>query len=119
MAESTPPQESMPRNRLPVAINFLKHYLSYRKGNIIEEAHASLTVWLHFPSLNKLHSHVHREKKDSEERMDGWHTRARICNPFKEPSRNRFPAWQTGTTTLFFVPARQASWACGIDSWPP
>ncbi len=29
-------------------------------------------------------------------------TRARICKPFKEP-RNRFPAWRSGTTTLFDV----------------
>ncbi len=35
-------------------------------------------------------------------------TRTRICRPFKEP-RNRFPAWRAGTTTLFFVPARQAT----------
>ncbi len=33
---------------------------------------------------------------------------ARICKPFKEP-RNRFPAWRAGTTTLFFVPDRQAT----------
>jgi hypothetical protein len=41
--------------------------------------------------------------------------RARICKPFKEP-RNRFSAWRAGTTTLFVVPARQASWAGGIES---
>ncbi len=35
-------------------------------------------------------------------------SRARICRPFKEP-RNRFPAWREGTTTLFVVPARQAT----------
>jgi hypothetical protein len=29
-------------------------------------------------------------------------TRAQICKPFKEP-RNRFPAWRTGTTTLYDV----------------
>ncbi len=34
--------------------------------------------------------------------------RARICKPLKE-HRNRFPAWRAGTTTLFHVPARQAS----------
>ncbi len=34
--------------------------------------------------------------------------RARICRPLKE-TRNRFPAWRAGTTTLFFVPARQAA----------
>jgi hypothetical protein len=44
MEESTNPEDSMPRNRLPVAIYFVKHYLSYRNGNIIEEAHASFTV---------------------------------------------------------------------------
>ncbi len=33
--------------------------------------------------------------------------RAGICRFFKE-TRNRFPAWRAGTTTLFFVPARQA-----------
>jgi hypothetical protein len=33
---------------------------------------------------------------------------ARICKTFKEP-RNRFPAWRAGTTTLFDVPARQAT----------
>jgi hypothetical protein len=27
MAESIPPEDSMPRNRLPVAINFLKYHL--------------------------------------------------------------------------------------------
>jgi hypothetical protein len=27
MTESIPPEESMPRNRLPVAINFLKYHL--------------------------------------------------------------------------------------------
>jgi hypothetical protein len=37
-------------------------------------------------------------------RVSYKHSRARICNPFKEP-RNRFPAWQAGTTTLFVVPA--------------
>jgi hypothetical protein len=34
-------------------------------------------------------------------------TWASICRPFTE-TRNRFPAWRAGTTTLFFVPARQA-----------
>jgi hypothetical protein len=34
--------------------------------------------------------------------------RARICRPFKEP-KNRFPAWRAGTTTLFVVPALQAT----------
>jgi hypothetical protein len=34
--------------------------------------------------------------------------RACICKPFKEP-RKRFPAWRVGTTTLFVVPARQAT----------
>jgi hypothetical protein len=42
-------------------------------------------------------------------------TRARICKPLKEP-RNRFPAWRAGTTTLFDVPAHQATWGGGIDS---
>jgi hypothetical protein len=36
------------------------------------------------------------------------HPRARICKPFRE-SRNRFPAWRAGTTTLFVVPARHAT----------
>jgi hypothetical protein len=31
--------------------------------------------------------------------------------------RNRFPGWRAGTTTLFFVPARHATKAGGIDSW--
>jgi hypothetical protein len=35
-------------------------------------------------------------------------TGARICKPFKEP-RNRFPALRAGTTTLFVVPAFQAT----------
>ncbi len=30
--------------------------------------------------------------------------------------RNRIPAWWAGTTTLFDVPARQATLAGGIDS---
>ncbi len=34
--------------------------------------------------------------------------RAGICKSFKEP-RNRFPAWQACTTTLFVVPARHAT----------
>jgi hypothetical protein len=34
--------------------------------------------------------------------------RARICKPFKKPKR-RFPAWRACTTTLFVVPARQAT----------
>ncbi len=34
--------------------------------------------------------------------------RARIYSPLKEP-RNRFPAWRAGATTLFVVPARQAT----------
>jgi hypothetical protein len=33
-----------------------------------------------------------------------------------EGPRNRFPAWWTGTTNLFDVPACQAIWAGGIDS---
>jgi hypothetical protein len=41
--------------------------------------------------------------------------RARICKHFKEP-RNRFLVWRTGTTTLFDVPAHQATQAGGIDS---
>jgi hypothetical protein len=41
--------------------------------------------------------------------------RARIFRPFKKP-KNRFPAWRAGTTTLFVVPARQATWAGEIDS---
>ncbi len=40
---------------------------------------------------------------------------ARICKPFKEP-RNRFAAFRTGTTTLFVIPARQATYAVLIDS---
>ncbi len=39
----------------------------------------------------------------------------RICKPLKEPSY-QFPAWRTGTTTLFDVPARQATLAGEIDS---
>jgi hypothetical protein len=42
-------------------------------------------------------------------------TKARICKPFKEP-RNRFLAWRASTTTLFFVPARQATWLAGSIS---
>jgi hypothetical protein len=34
--------------------------------------------------------------------------RARICRPFMEP-KNRFSGWRAGTTTLFVVPARQAT----------
>jgi hypothetical protein len=41
---------------------------------------------------------------------------ARIGKPFKEP-RNRFPAWQTGATTLFVVPARQATQAGEIETF--
>ncbi len=41
--------------------------------------------------------------------------RASICKPYKEP-RNRFPAWQACTTTLFVVSARQATEGGGIDS---
>ncbi len=41
--------------------------------------------------------------------------RARICKPIREP-RNRFPAWQAGTTFIFVVPACQATKACGIQS---
>jgi hypothetical protein len=37
-----------------------------------------------------------------------YQLRAHICKPFKEP-RNRFPAWRAGTTTLFVVPAHQAT----------
>ncbi len=36
------------------------------------------------------------------------HNRARICRLLQEP-RNRFPACRAGTTTLFVVPARQAT----------
>ncbi len=39
---------------------------------------------------------------------------ARIHKP-----RNRLPAWQAGTTTLYEAPARQATWAIGISSWAP
>jgi hypothetical protein len=45
----------------------------------------------------------------------GIEPRNLICRPFKEP-RNRFPALQAGTTTLFVVTARQATLADGIDS---
>jgi hypothetical protein len=38
----------------------------------------------------------------------GHNFRARICKPFVE-TRNRFQAWCAGTTTLFVVPARQAT----------
>ncbi len=41
-------------------------------------------------------------------------TRTRIFKPFKEP-RNRFPSWRSGTTTLFVGPARQTTYAGGID----
>ncbi len=41
--------------------------------------------------------------------------RARICRLLKKP-RNLFPAWRAGTTTLFVVPARQATQAGWIDS---
>ncbi len=41
--------------------------------------------------------------------------RARIRRPFKE-SQNRFPAWRARTTTLFVLPARQATQAGEIDS---
>jgi hypothetical protein len=39
---------------------------------------------------------------------DDVKNRARICKPFKEPW-NRVSAWRAGTTTLFVVPARQAT----------
>ncbi len=38
-------------------------------------------------------------------KINSW---ARICRPFKE-SKNRFPVWRASTTTLFVVPARQAT----------
>jgi hypothetical protein len=41
--------------------------------------------------------------------------RDRICKPFKKP-RNRFLAWRAATTTLFDLPARQATQAGGIGS---
>jgi hypothetical protein len=34
----------------------------------------------------------------------------------KQEPRNRFPAWWAGTTTIFVVPARQATLAGGIVS---
>ncbi len=40
---------------------------------------------------------------------------ARIFRPFKE-TRNRCPAWRAGMTTLFLVPARQASQPGEIDT---
>jgi hypothetical protein len=43
--------------------------------------------------------------------------RARICRPFKE-SRNRFPAWQADTITLFVVLARQAGEIDSLESIP-
>jgi hypothetical protein len=42
-------------------------------------------------------------------------SRARIFRPFEEP-RNRFPPLRTGTIILYVVPARQETWASGIDS---
>jgi hypothetical protein len=45
----------------------------------------------------------------------GFETRDGICRPFEE-TKNRFPAWRAGTTTLFFVPACQATKASGIGS---
>jgi hypothetical protein len=56
---------------------------------------------LHQPLLPLYISVVHQSVLSTE-------VRARICRPFKEP-RNRFPAWRAGTTTLFVVPARQAT----------
>ncbi len=48
--------------------------------------------------------------------------RARIRKLFKEP-RNRFSAWRASTTTLYDVPALQATKAdsrfLGINSWAP
>ncbi len=44
-----------------------------------------------------------------------WQTGAGICRPLME-TRNRFPAWRADMTTLFFVPARQATQSCEIDS---
>jgi len=41
-----------------------------------------------------------------------------MCTPFEKP-KNQFPAWRAGTTTLYDVPALQATWAIGIDSWSP
>jgi hypothetical protein len=43
--------------------------------------------------------------------------RALICKPFKEP-RNRFPASWAGTTTLFVVPACQATYCRLAESIP-
>ena len=43
-------------------------------------------------------------------------SRACIFKPFQKP-RNRFPDWRENKTTLFDVPARQATLADGIDSW--
>ncbi len=37
-----------------------------------------------------------------------------ICKPFKEPM-NRFSVWWAGTTTIFNLPARKATYAGGID----
>jgi hypothetical protein len=46
----------------------------------------------------------------------GCDIRARICKPFKE-IRNRFPAWQAGTTTLFDVPAAKLHWLVESIPW--
>jgi hypothetical protein len=41
---------------------------------------------------------------------------AGICKPIKEP-RNRFLAWRAGTTTLFDVPTRYATWLAESIPW--
>jgi len=58
--------------------------------------------------MRRGHNGLGRKKGNRWNRDVGTENRARICGPFKEP-RNRFPAWRTGTTTLYVVPARQAT----------
>jgi hypothetical protein len=54
-------------------------------------------------------------KSELKDRVKSCSTMSRICKPFKEP-RNRFPAWRAVMTTLFVIPARQATQAGRTDS---
>jgi hypothetical protein len=62
--------------------------------------------WVMISSYNQaiMHSHAFQNS-----------FRARICKSFKEP-RNPFPAYRASASTLFVVPARQATKAAGVDS---
>jgi hypothetical protein len=76
------------------------------------------TYHLSFRSCERISPHVRVQFSTyAQEIVHGIQAEPEFVNFFKE-TRNRFPAWGAGTTTLFYVPAHQAGGIGSLESIP-